>query len=93
MTEKPKEPTKETIGRYAEPLWDYRGQLMSRAEASAMYEADRATYECERAEALASRLKQTEETLEHAAGILERDNRPLTAKAIREFLAEKWSTT
>ncbi len=40
----PQEPVRETIGRYAPPLWSYKGEMMDYADAAIKYERDRANY-------------------------------------------------
>lgn len=45
----PQEPVRETVGRYAAPVWSYKGKLMPWAEAALAYERDRADFWKERA--------------------------------------------
>jgi hypothetical protein len=44
MSDHPKEPVKETAGRYAAPIWSYDGQMLTEEVAGWRYERDRADY-------------------------------------------------
>lgn len=44
VIDKPKVPTRETVGRHAPPLWSYKGNLMPLTDATILYETDRANW-------------------------------------------------